>query len=167
MRVYSEAGPQRGAVTMFVCLVMLVLITIMAITSYSMSSMSLRSVGNVQVREEALASANEVIERVIESDFTLDPPASAGTYPVDMNGDGNDDFSVELLEPQCVRAVNVASPLGFSVTLPGMTVSSAWNTVWEMDATATEATTGANVRVLHGVRVLLSNAEKEAVCPDP
>jgi hypothetical protein len=132
-----------------------------------MSSMSLRSVGNAQVREEALASANEVIERVIQSDFTSDPPASADTYLVDMDGDANDDFSVAVLEPQCVRAVQVASPLGFSVTLPGMAVATSWNTVWELDATATELTTGANVQVLHGVRVLLSNVEKAAVCPDP
>ena len=157
---------QRGAVTIFVCMVMLLLITVLSLAAYTLSSMSLQSVGNAQVREEALASANEVIERVITSNFTADPAASADQYQVDIDGDAVFDYQVALLEPECVRAVQVTDELGFTVTLPGMSIPLAWNTVWELDATATEVTTGAKVQVLHGVRVLLSNTEKEAECPD-
>jgi hypothetical protein len=102
---------------------------------------------------------------VIDAEFTLNPPGFADEYAVDINGDSVTDYRVQLLEPACVRAVQISNTLGFSEDLPGMTVASSWNTVWELDATATEATTGASVRVLHGVRVLLTNAQKLAVCP--
>ena len=74
------------------------------------------------------------------------------------------DYQVQLAVPICVSANPVAATSASSVTLPGMSVASGWNTVWELDATATQAVTGASVRVLHGVRVLLTNSEKQEVC---
>jgi hypothetical protein len=46
-----------------------------------------------------------------------------------------------------------------------MTATSAWDTIWELDASATEATSGVSVNVLQGVRVLLNDVEKNLVCP--
>jgi hypothetical protein len=75
-----------------------------------------------------------------------------------------DDYLVNLVEPLCVRATRANSAAASSVTLPGMTSTDAWNTVWELDATATETVSGASVRVRQGVRKLLSEAEKDLVC---
>ena len=155
---------QRGAITIFICMVMLLLITVMVVTAYSMSTMSLRSVGNAQVREEATAAANRIIEQVVDSSFTDDPPAAADTFQVDINGDGAADYQVELAEPVCTRATRASKTTASSVTLPGLSITGAWNTIWELDATATEASSGASVRVLQGVRVLLSDLEKDTVC---
>jgi len=46
-----------------------------------------------------------------------------------------------------------------------MTTQSAWNTIWDVQAEVNDANTGALVRVRQGVRVLLTLAQKNAVCP--
>ena len=154
---------QRGVVTIFVSMILLVLITLLVTTAYSLSTMNLRAVGNVQARKEATAAANAVIESTISLSFWEIATAQKGKI-VDLNMDGVTDYLVDLEIPRCVRATKVASTTSASVTLPGMTSSTAWNTVWELDATATEATTGTRVRVLQGVRTILSTTFKEALC---
>jgi hypothetical protein len=158
---------QGGAITILIAMIMLVVITVMISTAFSLSTINLKAVGNAQVREEALAAAHIVIEQTVASPFALDPNAAAVTaQPIDIyNGpiDG-DEYLVDLAVPRCVRAVQAAITTASSVTLPGMTSLSAYNTIWELDVTATESTTGAKVRVIQGVRILLSYTEKIAVC---
>ena len=166
MNKASSARGQRGVITIFICIVLLVLITLMVTTAFSLSTMNLTAVGNAQTRDEAIAAANFVIERELGTPFYVTPVAQIG-LPVNINNDPVkiDDYLVDLAIPVCIRStvanVNAAS----SVTLPGMTASGAWNTVWELDAIATEITTGTSVRVRHGVRVLLSNTQKTLLCP--
>jgi hypothetical protein len=163
MSRFVTAQRQGGVVTIFVSMILLVLITLLVITAFSLSTSNLRAVGNVQVREEAIAAANVLIDRTIDSDlWTITVPVLANE--VDINGDGTADFLVDLAVPRCVRVIEAAGTISSSVTLPGLTIVSAWNTIWELDATATEASTGAQVRLLQGVRVLLSTALKEANC---
>lgn len=163
----NSRGPrsQRGAITIFICMIMLIFITLMVVTAFAISRVNLQAVGNVQVREQGIAAAQAVIEQVIASSFTDDPPAAALVdFPVDVNADGVTDYLVNLPEPTCVRATRANTSTASSVTLPGMSAIDAWNTIWELDATATDAATGTSVRVLQGVRKLLSEAEKTLVC---
>lgn len=162
----KNPAKQRGMITILVCLVMLVLMGLMVTTAFSVSTTNLRSVGNVQSRDEAIAAANLVIEQRLGTDFTA-APTGLTAEPVDINNDGvNGDYLVDLAAPVCVRAEQASVSLSFSVTLPSMTASSAWNTIWEVAATATDPKTGAEATVVQGVRVLLSDAEKNARCPD-
>lgn len=165
---YSQAiGAQRGAITIFISMMMLIFMTLMVVTAFSMSTVNLQSVGNAQVRDEAIAAAQSVIEAVVASPFTDNPAAAVLDAPglgVDMNGDDVDDFLVILPEPICVRATRANTAVGVSVTLPGMAAVDAWNTIWELDATAIDAATGARVRVKQGVRKLLSDSEKNLRC---
>jgi Tfp pilus assembly protein PilX len=163
MTQHAMLREQRGVVTIFVSMILLLLITLLVITAYSLSTMNLRAVGNVQTRQEALAAANAIIEKTIPLAFWEITTAQTD-QAVDLNADGVTDYLVDLEIPRCVRADKVASTTSASVTLPGMTSSSAWNTIWELDATATEATTGTRVRVLQGVRILLSSTLKNALC---
>jgi len=160
-------GHQQGAITILIAMIMLVVITVMITTAFSLSTINLKAVGNAQVRKEALAAAQIVIEQTVQSPFALDPNSAAVTgQPIDLyNGaiDG-DEYLVDLAVPRCVRATQAAVSTASSVTLPGMTSVSAYNTIWELDATATESTTGAKVRVIQGIRVLLSQTERDAVC---
>lgn len=155
---------QRGVVTIFVSMILLLLITLLVITAFSLSTTNLRAVGNMQAREEALAAANAVIEGIIPLPFWEITEASDPPEEVDINADGVTDYIVEVAAPRCVRATQVSSTTSASVTLPGMASSSFWNTTWELDATATGATTGTRVRVLQGVRKILSNSLKESLC---
>jgi hypothetical protein len=167
MRSYISRRKQQGAITVFISIIMLVMLTVLVIGSYAISSTTMRSVGNLQVREEAIAAANLVIERQLSGNFTAAPIALVDEQ-VNVAADPNSptDYYVNLLAPACVRATRVITTVASSVSLPGMTFGSGWDTVWELDATARNDATGAEARVVQGVRVLMTDAEKAARCPD-
>lgn len=153
---------QRGA-TLIISLIMLVLITLMVFSSFSLSSSNLKTVGNVQVHEEAVASANEAIELVLSSAFADAPVAQS--INVDINKDGTTDYAVAIAVPSCIRALAGAAAGPSDVELPAsLSSGSTWNTEWNITATVTDAASGAVVTVVQGVRVLQSAAQKEAVC---
>ena len=120
----------------------------------------------MQFRSEAIASANKAIEQVISSPFTAAPAAE--TINVDLNNDATDDYVVQINVPQCIYASQAfgADPSSLSLP-PSMSAASTWNTVWDLDANVDSADNagGAAVRVRSGVRVLLSEVEKDTVCP--
>lgn len=158
-----NAKAQRGA-TLIVGLIMLVLITLIVVNAFTLSSTNLKSVGNMQVRSEAIAAANQVIESVISSPFTN--ALGVQTVAVDINKDGTNDYTVVVATPVCLRAVQGASaaPSG-AETGGGLSGSTSWTTEWDISATVTDAASGATVTVREGVRVLLTQAQKDVACP--
>jgi hypothetical protein len=172
MSTYSSVRTQGGAITIFICMMMLIFMTLMVVSAYSISTVNLQSVSNAQAREESIAAAQSVIEQVVASSFTDNPTVAAlDDFPVDINNDGINDYWVDLAVPVCVRATRANTKTASSVTLPGMTAVDAWNTIWELDAIAVatdpdgvRGDTGARVRVRQGVRKLLSELEKDLVC---
>ena len=155
---------QRG-VTLVVGLIMLVLITLIVTSAFILTGSNLQSVGNMQSRDEALAAANRAIEQVLGSAFVTAPAAEDITY---INDDGITSYVVHIAPPQCIRASPDTNGPPSSASLPpSMSVTSFWNTIWDMDATVngSENPNGAQVHVREGVRVLLTQAQKDAVCP--
>ena len=156
---------QRGA-ALIVGMIMLVLITLMLITALNLGTSNFRAMSNMQFRNEAVAAANRAIELVISSPFTASPAAE--TINVDMDNNGTTDYVVSIAVPTCVFAGQAFGADPSSLSLPAtMSVASTWNTVWNLRATVNSATNtgGAFIRIHSGVRVLLSEAEKDAVCP--
>lgn len=155
---------ERGA-ALVVGLIMLVLITLMLITALNLGTTNYRAMTNMQFRSEAVSAANKAIEQVISTPFTAAPAAEA--INVDIDNDADTDYIVNVAVPQCISAAPAFGSDPSSLSLPAsMTASSTWNTVWDLDATAEDtAQAGTNVRVRAGVRVLLSEAEKDVVCP--
>ncbi len=151
---------QRGA-TLIVGLIMLLLFTMMISSTFMLSSTNLKAVGNMQSRNEALAAANMAINLMLSTAFTAAP--AADTVNVDLNNDGTDDYQVQLAQPQCVQASLAAATAPSSVTLATMSRST-WNTVWEIRASVSDPVSGAATVVRSGVRVLLTQAEKDNVC---
>ena len=161
----QDSRRQSGA-ALVVGMIMLVLITLMLVTALNLGTTNFRAMTNMQFRSEAIAAANEAIEQVISTPFTAAPAAE--TIDVDLDNDADADYTVQIAVPQCVFAAQAFSALPSSLGLPPtMTVSTTWNTVWDLDASVAGADNvgGAAVRVHSGVRVLLSSAEKDAVCP--
>jgi hypothetical protein len=153
---------------MVVGLIMLVLITLIVTTAFTLSTTNLKSVGNMQLRDEAIAAANVAVEQIVGVDFVLTPTAVPQPVYVDIrtgeisNVDPND-RSVYLVTfptaPVCVRASLATKTSRSSVTLPTtLSSSSQWNTVWDFDALSTNTASGASVHVRQGVRVLLSGS---------
>jgi hypothetical protein len=154
---------QSGVITVFMSMIMLLLITVMVIAAYSLSTTNLQVVGNMQAREEGIDAAMFIIDRTMQNPFYLAPTEELD-QGVDINEDGQDDYFVDLAEPRCVRAVPAGGNSLASGYLPGLTSVGAYDTTWELDATATEPRTGASVRIVQGVRVLLSEADKDLLC---
>lgn len=164
-RAARSAGPsrQRGA-TLIVGLIMMVLITLIVVNAFTLSSSNLKSVGNMQMREESVAAANQASERLISSTFTS--ALGSQTFTVDINKDDVDDYSVAVAVPTCIRAAQASAGAPSDVELgTAMSSGSTWNTDWDIDATVTDASSGAAVRVRQGVRVLLSDVQRAAACP--
>ncbi len=163
MRLRSSSRRQRGA-TLLLGLIMLVLITLVVTTAFTLSTTNLKAVGNMQMRNEAIAAANAAIEQVLSSPFTTAPVAE--TITVDINNDGTIDYDVNIAVPTCISASVAADSSLSSLSLPtSMSGASFWNTIWDIDATVTDAASGTAVRVRSGIRVKLSDSQKNISCP--
>jgi hypothetical protein len=160
-------GSQRGA-TLIVGLIMLVLITLLVTSAFTLSTSGLKSVGNMQARDEAIAAGNKAIEQVVSSPFTNSPVAE--TVNVDLNNDGTTDYVVVFNTPICVSAAEipgtVVSPSSQSLGPKfNPSTSNLYESVWDLDANVTDPNgSGAAVRVHQGVRVLLTQTQITAVC---
>ena len=160
---FSHYKSQRGA-TLIIGLIMLVTLTLIVSTAFTLSSSNLKSVRNMQLRNEAIAAANLAIEQVISSPFTNSPTAE--TISVDINNDGTKDYNVAIATPVCMRASIASNGQPSSLSLPiTMSSSSFWNTLWDIDATATDTSSGTSVHVRSGTRVKLADSQKSLVCP--
>lgn len=166
---------QRGA-TLVIGLILLTLIALAVSSAFLMSSSNLQSVGNMQRRDESIATANFATEQVISG---IQATVSAGTafaadeINVDVDRDGTNDFTVTVDAPVCLEARIVGGSgtgSGSSVTLPGLTApGGSLELLLDIGATARDTRSGgedAAVRVNQGVRVLIPDTLKCTYCPD-
>lgn len=176
---------QRGA-TLIVSLIMLMLITLLAISSFTLGKGNLQIVGNMQQRQQALAAAQAAVATVISSIRFTTSPTNAIPVPcqgnnttcVDVNGDGVTDVNVAVtvacdsIQPIPVTALDFTNPndagclLGASqdtgVAGASNNNSMCSNSVWDVQASATDAVSGANSVIDQGVAVRVAAS---AVCP--
>jgi Tfp pilus assembly protein PilX len=152
---------KQSGITLLMGMIMLVLITLMVTSAFMLSNTNLRAVGNMQAKDEAIAAANLAIEQVLSSPFTASPVAE--TIEVDIDNDGTPDYTVSIAKPECISVAVDTQGAKSSVVLAGMTISS-WNSVWDIVAEVNDNKTGAKTAVNAGVRVLLTETQKNAVC---
>lgn len=168
---------QRGA-TLIIGLILLTLIALAVSTAFLMNSSNLQSVGNMQRRDESVATANFATEQVISG---LQTAVSAGTafatdeINVDVDRDGTNDYTVTVDAPVCMEARTVAgggTGYGSSTSLPGLTPpGGSLELLLEIGATARDTRSGTSnndsqVQVVQGVRVLIAESQKCTYCPD-
>jgi hypothetical protein len=157
---------QRGA-TLVVGLVMLVLITVMVTSAFKLSDTNLKSVGNMQFRDEALAAANKAIEQVLSSPFTDSPTGQS--ILVDINNDGTNDYEAVFDAPECIGDSDIVISaadgsslyLGAAFAVAGSTF---YQTIWDIGTTVTDAASGASIQVHQGTRVLLTQSQFNTAC---
>lgn len=160
MRLVASKHSQRG-MTLLVGMIMLVLITMLVTTAFTMSTSNLKAVGNMQAHDQAIAAANVALEQVLSSPFTTSPAAES--INVDNNNDGTADYVVAIATPVCVRA-SIDTSASLSSQGLNMSTITQWNTIWDVQAVVTDGNTGANTTVSAGMRVLLTQAQKDTVC---
>ena len=178
---------QRGA-TMIVSLIMLLLITLLAISSFTLGKGNLQIVGNMQQRQQAFAAAQAAVAMVISStQFTATPAnavptpcnAMANTTCVDSNGDGVTDVNVAVtaacgaIQPIATTELNFGDS-NDQKCLAGVQQTSGTagasnngsmcsDIVWDVQASATDAVSGANSVVDQGAAVRAWSTS--AICP--
>jgi hypothetical protein len=163
---------QRG-VTLIVGLIMLILITLMVTTAFTLNTSNLKSVGNMQFRNESVAAANKAIEQIVGTSFPLGfitiPAATSVTY--DINNDGVIDYRVALAQPVCVEATLVASSAsggtcsGIRGGVLAGCLSPNYSLLWDVQATVSDVVSGSAVTVRQGVRMEVTETQRNAVCP--
>lgn len=176
---------QRGA-ALIVSLIMLLLITLLAMSSFTLGKSNLQIVGNMQQRQQAFAAAQSAVATVISStQFTATPTNAvpvpctvANTVCVDADGDGVTDENVTVtvtcdsIQPIPISALDFTNPndagclIGASQD-PGVIGASnnnsmCSNSVWDVQASATDTVSGANAVIDQGVGV---RVPASAVCP--
>lgn len=158
---------QRGS-TLLVALVMLMLLTLVALSAMNASTTNIQVVGNAQFREEANAAAQMAIEKVVSSDFTINPvpassvvnvggtnyiatvavPACKSTVPIDNSLlDEKDPLDTVCLSSGSLQNTGVMNASGVLST----TQSWCYQQTWDVKATVDNSDTGANTNVHQGV----------------
>jgi hypothetical protein len=173
---------QQG-VTLVTALIMLVLLTLLALTSFNLGNSTLQVVGNMQQREQSVAAANEAIEETISSTNFFNTPSAALPHPdgapnqrlVDVDADGKPDIKVTISPPpSCVKAQVIknsdlrledAEDAGCSVGGASDGNSDCANSVWDVNAVATDMATKASVKVTQGVAVRVAKDDIATNCP--
>lgn len=169
----------RGVV-LILSLIMLMVMTLLALGAIKMSSVNLRTINNMQIRSEAMSSAQNAIDQVLSYSFSddianfseTDPKwatnSAGGTqygrhYTVAV--DAKKSYSVYVLRP-CIQAVtritnvalDIANPLDFKCldTLSNP-YSACSNTVWQVTANLQDGWFGANVSITQGIGVMMDD----------
>jgi hypothetical protein len=181
---------QQG-LTLVTALIMLVLLTLLALTSFNLGNSTLQVVGNMQQREQSVAAANEAIEETISSTNFFNTPAAALPHPdgapnqrlVDIDADGKADIKVTISPPpSCVKAqviknsdlrledaedagCSVGTAQNFGVAGASDGNSDCANSVWDVNAVATDMATKASVKVTQGVAVRVAKDDIATNCP--
>lgn len=173
MRTGTALRSRQRGVTLIVGLIMLILITLMVTTAFTLNTSNLKSVGNMQFRNESVAAANKAIEQVVGNSFPVGfvtvPAATTVTF--DINNDGNVDYRVAVAVPVCVEASVVAGTSGTGAcsgirggVLAGCS-SPNYSTLWDLRATVNDDASGSAVTVRQGVRMEITETQRNAVCP--
>ena len=187
----SMPNQQRGA-TLIVSLIMLLLITLLAISSFALGKGNLQIVANMQQRNQAFAAAQAAVATVISStQFTSTPsnaipanaipaycPAGANATCTGVNGDSMNDVAVAVtvtcdsIQPIPVTQLDFTNPndagclvgssQDFGVTGASTNNSLCSNSVWDVQASATDQSSAANYVVDQGVAVRVKST---TVCP--
>lgn len=91
---------QRGA-TLLIAMIFLVLMMLAVASAIKVTNVNTKVVGNMQIEKESEAAAQQAIETVISTDFTLLPAQQ--TIPVDINNSGQtNEYQVDVPAPVCV-----------------------------------------------------------------
>lgn len=170
----SSPGKQYGA-TLIVGLIMLVLITLIVLNAFNLSSSNLKSVGNMQMHDETVAAANQAVEQLISSItpsstgstssvVALATAAQIAPTAVDINNDSQTDFSVQPVVT-CIRAIKAAEASASDVEMgAAMSTGAYWNVDFDIKATVVDAASGARVETHQGIRLRLSESDKDSAC---
>lgn len=139
---------QQGS-SLLVSLVMLIVLTLLVVSAIRISTTNLKTVGNMQSKNETIMAAQQAVEQVLSDLSNFTAPVAFPSVPVDINGDAVPDFSVAVAAPVCINSKPVP---GYGIDFID---SAPKDTYWDVTATVTDSRTGASSILHQGVKVRL------------
>jgi Tfp pilus assembly protein PilX len=130
---------QRG-VTLLIVLIMLVVLTLFGITAVNLSTSNLQVVGNMQLRKNNEAVANQAVESMLSSINYFNNPALALVYTAPTG------YTVTADNRVCLFA---APASGYSAVQPIVPE----DTHWEVKVSVIDTVTSARTAVTQGVKI--------------
>lgn len=178
----------QGA-SLVVALILLAVVAMLGIGAWDASTRNARVTRNMQLRAEATDAAQHAIEQTLSNRiFTADPEGvAAAPIPVDIDGDGNTDWTARLdPAPVCTRVRDVpmaeldpgraedmpcfssATPTPSGLSVAGMPAgageSLCADTEWTVRAVVDDPRTGVRVAVNQGVSVRILSFDATSAC---
>jgi len=174
---------QNGA-TLITALIMLIVLTLLVVSGIRSNTSNLRIAGNMQIQEEAVATAQQAVEEVLNTNFTFAPASSV--VAVDIDNNGSTDYTAAIDVPTCTSstpinigeldASNVADQacfpsgsisggaliIGASGVLAPTTQSWCSKQKWDVRASINDSNTGAKIALHQGVFL---RVEAGTLCP--
>jgi Tfp pilus assembly protein PilX len=154
MKPPSHLRPAQTGSTLIISLIMLVLMTLFVLSAINSSTVNLRISANTQAADEAHAAAQRAVEAHISAIGNFYPtPTGLASTSMSVNNDATGNYTVTVATPVCRRAAK---------QIPARTVDCAngeaqgifcVDTLWEVSATATNASTGVSQTVVQGVSI--------------
>jgi type II secretory pathway pseudopilin PulG len=157
---FAQARSRQRGATLIMSLVMIVLLSLIVISAFNLSTSNLKSVGNMQSREESLAAANSAIEQTVSGNFYN--ASTNQTINIDIDKDGTNDYAVTVYPPTCIGTVLAEEGAPSDPDLPSS--DGWWFVDWDIKATVTDSVSGASLAVRTGVRAFMSDYDKTAKC---
>lgn len=164
---------QDGSV-LLLSLIMLMVMTMLALAAIKMGTVTLRTANNMQIRSEAMAAAQDVINQILATKFTDNLNAVATTYSYSV--DAAKTYSVVVASRPCVRQVtpimNTALDVDNSddkkcLASSADSRSACSNVVWEIKAKVNDGWFGANVEITQGAGIRMDNGAAAQYSLDP
>jgi hypothetical protein len=154
---------QSGSV-LLVALVMITLLTLLVLSAINSGTVNLRIAGNMQAQDGARAVAQQAIEKFISDykNFCTNSPPAPCTKPVpggiaatgyDIDNDGTAEFSVTVSPPVCIQSAHQVPGRSEDCKNGYKAGISCWDTLWQVQATATDSKSGASQTVIQGVAI--------------
>jgi Tfp pilus assembly protein PilV len=182
-------GARQRGISLIVAIVFLLLITVLALSGLRGSTTNVQIVGNMQARQETVAAAQAMVERVISDAGFAANPASYSTATrinYDFNGDGVTDSIAQVAQtPACIRArpipladldpalaADIPCFASASAPNPGIIVPTSGpgtstlcaDTEWDLAVRADDAQTGASATVHQGIAMRTSIVAMASAC---
>ena len=143
-RPFISAVQRQHGSSLLLSLVMLVALTLLVVSAVRMSNSNLKTVGNMQFKNEAVAAAQQAIEQqVIGNVSNFYTPVD---QPISING-----YTGTISAPVCLKMVPVP---GYSVDFAASVPKDIY---WDVKAVVTDTRTGASATLHQGVKVRMDS----------
>lgn len=163
---------RQAGITLVVSLIMLIVLTLLVVSAIRFGNINLKIAGNAQAEAEATAAAQVGIEKMLVEVVAAEKIDTVPAKPALAVSTGGFSYSVRVEKPVCVLTKNIPNtsldptnaadvgcfedtggePIMDQYGNPILKPSACRSQQWDIEASVTDAATGAKVGMLQGIK---------------